>query len=70
MKIFETIANMFKKRVLVTVPIENQIKGNVNKKGEKIYHTPEGRYYNQVKAAKFFSSIEEAENEGFRPSKR
>ncbi|WP_226656080.1 thermonuclease family protein [Pseudalkalibacillus hwajinpoensis] len=47
-----------------------QIKGNINSKGEKIYHVPEGSYYEMTKAEEMFCSTTEAEAAGFRPSSR
>ena len=47
-----------------------QIKGNINSKGEKIYHVPEGSYYEITKAEEMFCSKTEAEAAGFRPSSR
>lgn len=45
------------------------IKGNINRRGEKIYHLPGGRYFQQTKAERIFRSEEEARNAGFRRSK-
>lgn len=45
------------------------IKGNINKKGEKIYHTPEGKYYNVTNASELFTTEEEAEKAGYRRSR-
>lgn len=42
------------------------IKGNINSKGEKIYHTPESRYYEQTKPEQWFCTEQEAEEAGFR----
>jgi micrococcal nuclease len=47
-----------------------QIKGNINSKGEKIYHVPEGSYYEMTKAEEMFCTKNEAEEAGFRPSSR
>ncbi len=47
-----------------------QIKGNINSKGEKIYHMPEGSYYDMTVAEEMFCSRSEAEEAGFRPSSR
>jgi len=49
---------------------ECQIKGNINSKGEKIYHVPEGSYYEMTKAEEMFCTKNEAEEAGFRPSSR
>jgi micrococcal nuclease len=46
------------------------IKGNINSKGEKIYHLPSGAYYKQTNAEEMFCTEEEAVNAGFRKSKR
>ena len=46
------------------------IKGNVNSKGEKIYHLPGGAYYNKTVPEMWFKSEEEAQAEGFRASMR
>lgn len=46
------------------------IKGNINSKKEKIYHLPDGQYYDSVIPEMWFCSEAEAENAGFRPSKR
>lgn len=51
------------------------IKGNVNSKGEKIYHTPDGQFYDRTdikpeEGDLWFCSAAEAENAGFRASER
>jgi micrococcal nuclease len=46
---------------------EGQIKGNVNRDGEKIYHVPGGPNYEQVKEAEWFCTEEEAQAAGYRP---
>lgn len=46
------------------------IKGNINSKGEKIYHMPDGAYYKKVKAEVLFKTEKEAEEAGFRKSKK
>lgn len=51
------------------------IKGNINSKGEKIYHMPGQQFYDRTeidesKGEKYFCSREEAEAHGFRPSQR
>lgn len=48
---------------------EPLIKGNINSKGEKIYHVPGGRYYDQTKPEELFYTEEEAKAAGYRPSK-
>lgn len=45
------------------------IKGNVNKKGDKIYHVPNGRFYHVTNASELFKSEEEAEEAGYRRSR-
>lgn len=44
------------------------IKGNINRQGEKIYHVPEGRYYSQTNPEEWFCSEQEARDAGFRQS--
>lgn len=46
-----------------------KIKGNINKKGEKIYHLPEGRFYNATKAKELFKTEDEAVKAGYRKSR-
>jgi micrococcal nuclease len=48
---------------------ECNIKGNINSKGQKIYHVPGGRYYAQTKPEQWFCNEEEAQAAGFRKSK-
>ncbi|TJY43552.1 phospholipase D family protein [Cohnella pontilimi] len=51
----------------VPAPCTNpQIKGNINARGDKIYHVPGGRSYKGTKAEQMFCSEEEAEAAGFR----
>lgn len=45
------------------------IKGNINSKGEKIYHTPGSRWYKTVKPEVWFCNEQEAKAEGYRPPK-
>jgi micrococcal nuclease len=45
---------------------ECDIKGNINSRGEKIYHLSSGRYYKQTKPEKMFCTEEEAKKAGFR----
>lgn len=50
------------------------IKGNVNTRGERIYHVPGQRYYNQTRISashgeRWFCSEEEARAAGWRKSK-
>lgn len=46
-----------------------EIKGNINSKGDKIYHTEESPWYQQTKPEYWFCSEEEARSAGFRPVK-
>ncbi|WP_059040619.1 thermonuclease family protein [Paenibacillus rubinfantis] len=46
------------------------IKGNINSKGERIYHVPDGRYYEQTKAEEMFCTEADAVAAGFRKSKQ
>lgn len=45
-----------------------EIKGNINSKGEKIYHTTDSHWYAQTKAEVWFCTVEEATQAGFRSS--
>lgn len=45
------------------------IKGNINSKGEKIYHVPGGKYYDQTVPEQWFNTEEEAQKAGYRKSK-
>ena len=54
---------------------ECTIKGNVNRAGECIYHTPKSRWYAKIemkisKGTRWFCSIDEAEAAGCRETKR
>ena len=46
------------------------IKGNINSSGEKIYHMPDGAYYGNTKAERWFKTEAEAQASGFRKSLR
>ncbi|MDR0137021.1 thermonuclease family protein [Metabacillus idriensis] len=46
------------------------IKGNISSSGDKIYHMPEGQYYDVTKEEEMFCSEEEAAGAGYRASKR
>ncbi|MER2261130.1 MAG: thermonuclease family protein [Psychrobacillus sp.] len=46
------------------------IKGNINSKGDKIYHLPGQQYYEMTVAEEMFCSKDEAEAAGFRATKR
>lgn len=50
--------------------LECNIKGNINSNNERIYHLPDGQYYDRVIPEMWFCSPEEAEEAGFRRSKR
>lgn len=51
-------------------PPDKKIKGNINAKGEKIYHLPGSKDYDRTKAEVWFSTEEEAKAAGFRPPRR
>jgi micrococcal nuclease len=51
-------------------PPGKTIKGNINAKGEKIYHLPGTRDYERTKAEVWFATEEEARAAGFRPPRR
>jgi beta-lactamase superfamily II metal-dependent hydrolase len=46
------------------------IKGNINSKGEKIYHIPGDPWYDKTKAEVWFKTEAEAQAAGFRPPKK
>lgn len=46
------------------------IKGNINSKGEKIYHLPGGQFYNKTIPEAWFKTEKEASDAGFRRSLR
>ena len=52
-----------------SVAATGKIKGNINSKGEKIYHVPGGRYYEQTVPEQWFDTEEDAKAAGFRKSK-
>lgn len=45
------------------------IKGNINSKGEKIYHVPGGQFYDKTVPEHWFNTEEEAQAAGYRKSK-
>ncbi|MFB1080992.1 thermonuclease family protein [Jeotgalibacillus sp. JSM ZJ347] len=45
------------------------IKGNINSRGDKIYHTEGSSYYDQTIPEEWFCTIEEAKSAGFRAPK-
>jgi micrococcal nuclease len=47
-----------------------EIKGNINSKGDKIYHMPEQQYYGITNPEEWFCSEQEATTAGFRASQR
>lgn len=51
-------------------PNGETIKGNINSKGEKIYHVPGGAYYDRTEPEAWFFTEEDARAAGYRPSKR
>ena len=67
----ERSAGLWGKEEPVSASCSNpQIKGNINSRGEKIYHVPGGMYYEQTKAEQMFCTEEEAVAAGFRKSSR
>ena len=46
------------------------IKGNINSNGEKIYHVPDGQYYDKTNPEQWFNTEAEAQAAGYRKSKR
>lgn len=57
------------KQVNQKVESDCLIKGNINSKGEKIYHTPDSRSYKQTKPEMWFCTEKEAQAAGFRAPK-
>ncbi|MGD9538790.1 MAG: thermonuclease family protein [Alphaproteobacteria bacterium] len=60
---------------VVTASVDCDIKGNVSKRGERIYHVPGGAYYDRTvisasKGERWFCSEREARDAGWRPSMR
>lgn len=53
-----------------TGPNGETIKGNINKKGEKIYHMPGSASYNRTIPEAWFSTPEEAEAAGYRQARK
>ncbi len=51
-------------------PAEYPIKGNINSKGEHIYHSPGGAFYSRTKPERCFATAGDAQATGFRPSQR
>ena len=68
----KTYSQPVQKSVQTATPSTQQgsIKGNINKKGEKIYHVPGGAYYNKTIAEEYFNTEAEAQAAGYRRSKR
>ena len=73
-----SFANEFNIEIIEEFPLERFpcIKGNISRRNnEKIYHLPFDQQYDKVKiepnkGEKFFQTVKEAENEGFRRAKR
>lgn len=55
---------------VTTIDSKCVIKGNINSKGKKIYHSPGQENYDATKAEKMFCSAKEAENAGFIAAER
>ena len=51
-------------------PNGESIKGNINSKGEKIYHVPGGQFYDETIPERWFFTEEEAQAAGYKRSKR
>ncbi|MBI4363254.1 MAG: hypothetical protein HY545_00190 [Candidatus Doudnabacteria bacterium] len=50
--------------------IECKIKGNINTKGARIYHMPDGAFYKQTNPEQCFETEEQAQAAGFTKSSR
>lgn len=46
------------------------IKGNINSKGKKVYHVPDGSFYDQTNPEQCFETEDEAKKAGFVKSSR
>jgi beta-lactamase superfamily II metal-dependent hydrolase len=57
-------------KVYVDANGKGLIKGNINSKGEKIYHLPGDPWYDRTEAEVWFKTESEAKAAGFRPPKR
>lgn len=53
-----------------TCPDTHPIKGNINRQGERIYHVPGSRYYDETLPESCFSTEEDAQAAGYRPPQR
>jgi hypothetical protein len=53
-----------------TCPDGSPVKGNINERGQWIYHVPGGAFYAQTHPERCFASESEAWQAGFRPSRR
>lgn len=62
--------NNSEEKVYVNSNRRGLIKGNINSKGEKIYHMPDGAYYDKTKPEEWFKTESEAQASGFRRSGR
>lgn len=69
-KIESTSDSDSKTQITVTGTGTGKIKGNINSKGEKIYHIPGGVYYNQTDPEEWFETEADAQVAGYRKSKR
>ena len=65
-----TDSSTFTQNVYVDPDGKGLIKGNINSKGEKIYHMPGGLYYEQTIPEIWFKTEQEAQSAGFRKSKK
>lgn len=52
-----------------TCPPGFPVKGNINERGERIYHKPVWRYYDRTAPERCFETPSAAEEAGFRASK-
>jgi len=59
----------YKKNTYQSCPPDRPIKGNISKKGERIYHTPSSKYYNRTKPEACFATEEEARKAGYRKAR-
>lgn len=51
-------------------PDSEPVKGNINRRGEKIYHLPTGKFYARTRPEECFGSTDAAAKAGYRPSRQ
>lgn len=54
----------------IDCPLEKPVKGNISRRGEKIYHLPSGDFYERTRPEACFATARDAEAAGYRASRR